>query len=84
MTDIELLAVAGAAYSVLTNDTFEFNPALIGVLRDGVNQNDRELLSTFPYVATPWSGTDHRHASVFETMIPIIPMGQPRRNGLQE
>ncbi len=84
VTDIELLAVAGAAYSVLTNDTFEFNPALIGVLRDNVNQNDRELLSTFPYVATPWSGTDHRHASVFETMIPIIPMGQPRRNGLQE
>ena len=85
VTDIELLAVAGAAYSVLTNDTFEFNPALIGVLRDGVNQNDKELLSTFPYVATPWSGTDHMHASVFETMIPIIPMGQPvRRSGLQE
>ena len=84
VTDIELLAVAGAAYSVLTNDTFEFNPALIGVLRDGVNQNDKELLSTFPYVATPWSGTEHRHASVFETMIPIIPMGEPRRNGLQE
>ena len=33
VTDIELLAVAGAAYSVLTNDTFNFNPALIDVLR---------------------------------------------------
>ncbi len=85
VTDIELLAVAGAAYSVLTSETFAFNPALIGVLRDNVNQNDRELLSTFPYVATPWSGTDHRHANVFETSLPqVFTVQQPRRNGLQE
>jgi hypothetical protein len=84
VTDIELLAVAGAAYSVLTNESFNFNPALIGVLRDGVDQNDKPLLSTFPYVATPWSGTDHRHASVFQTLLPRIQTGsQEGRNGLQ-
>ena len=84
VTDIELLAVAGAAYSVLTNESFNFNPALIGVLRDGVDQNDKPLLSTFPYVATPWSGTDHRHASVFQTLLPRVHTeSQGPRNGLR-
>jgi hypothetical protein len=58
VTDIEVLAVAGAAYSVLTNDTFNFNPALIGILDDGVSQNDKPLLTTFPYLASPWGGKE--------------------------
>jgi hypothetical protein len=56
VTDIELLAVAGAAYSVLTNDTFTFNPALIGVLRDNVDINDKMFRASFPYLATPHQG----------------------------
>jgi hypothetical protein len=56
VTDIELLAVAGAAYSVLTNDTFNFNPALIDVLRDNLDINDKPFRNSFPYLATPHQG----------------------------
>jgi hypothetical protein len=56
VTDIELLAVAGAAYSVLTNDTFAFNPALVDVLRDNVDMNDKQFRPNFPYLATPHQG----------------------------
>jgi hypothetical protein len=54
--DIELLAVAGAAYPVLTNDTFNFNPDLIKVLDDNLYRNDREFRNHFPYLATPNQG----------------------------
>src|SRR5439155_10307199 len=47
--EIELLSVAGAAYSVLAPDSFTFNPALIGVLTDSVDYNDVSFLTTFPY-----------------------------------
>ncbi len=66
VTDIELLAVAGAAYNVTTTGgEFDFNPALVGVLRDGVSKNDVSFLSTFPYAATPHQGADHNHANLF-------------------
>lgn len=58
VTDIELLAVAGAAYGVLTDDTFNFNPALIGVLRDRIDRNDKPFLTTFPYVPLPHRGQE--------------------------
>ena len=60
VTEIELLAVAGAAYSVLTEDTFDFNPDLIGVLNDGVDTNDMPFLEEFPYLAMPHQGYDFR------------------------
>ncbi len=57
VTDIELLAVAGAAYPVLTNDnSFNFNPALIDVLRDNVDENDADFNDSFPYLALPYQG----------------------------
>ncbi len=57
VTDIELLAVAGAAYPLLTNDnSFTFNPALIDVLRDNVDENDVDFEDSFPYLALPWQG----------------------------
>jgi len=64
--DIELLAVAGAAYGVLDNRdaTFSFNPALIGVLDDGLDRNDVRFQSEFPYLAVPHSGQDHFHQNV--------------------
>jgi hypothetical protein len=61
VTDIELLAVAGAAYGVVNpsqNPSFSFSPALIGVLDDGVSRNDKEFLPTFPYLASPWGGKE--------------------------
>jgi hypothetical protein len=58
VTEISLLAVAGAAYSVLVDDVFEFNPDLIGVLNDGVDTNDVEFHDEFPYLATPHQGYD--------------------------
>ena len=61
VVEIELLAVAGAAWQPLTGDTsFNFNPALVGVLNDGVNGNDKPFRETFPYVATPWQGQNWR------------------------
>jgi len=61
--EIELLAVAGAAYSVLDGrDTdFTFNPALINVLDDGIDANDVPFRSTFPYFAAAQSGQEHIH-----------------------
>ena len=56
VTEIELLAVAGAAYPVLTAGTFSFNPALVGVLNDGLYRNDRTFREKFPYVAQPNQG----------------------------
>jgi hypothetical protein len=58
VTDIELSAVAGAAYSVLTNDTFNFDPNLLWVLRDKVDTNDLPFMNQFPYLARPHRGQD--------------------------
>ena len=51
--EIELLAVAGAAYSVLDGrDTdFTFNPDLISVLDDGIDANDVPFQTAFPYLS---------------------------------
>lgn len=65
--EIELLAVAGAAYPVLDgrDATFSFNPALAGVLTDGVDHNDKGFLDHFPYLATPHSGQERLHQNPF-------------------
>ena len=61
--EIELLAVAGAAYQALDgrDASFSFNPALIGVLTDGVDTNDKPFRSSFPYFAQAQSGQTHFH-----------------------
>jgi hypothetical protein len=65
IVEIELLAVAGAAYQVLDgrDQSFVFNPALAGVLSDNVDANDVPLLDRFPYLARPRSGQAHVHAN---------------------
>ncbi|MCL5995985.1 MAG: DUF4331 domain-containing protein [Chloroflexi bacterium] len=60
VTYIELLAVAGAAYPVLTDGTFAFSPAIARALNTGVNQNDLPFSNTFPYIAAPHRGTNFR------------------------
>ena len=69
IVEIELLAVAGAAYPVLDgrDADFSFNPALIGILNDGIDFNDRPFRSEFPYMALAQSGQEHIHDN---------PMGQ--------
>ncbi len=68
VTVIELQAVAGVALAAigLWYDDYTAggaNPVttdLVDVLsyRTGVNSNDKHFKSTFPYVATPWRGTE--------------------------
>lgn len=68
VTAIELQAVAGAALAAigLWYDDYTAggaNPVtqdMIDVItyRTGVNQNDKPFKTTFPYVASPWRGTE--------------------------
>jgi hypothetical protein len=80
VVEIELLAVAGAAYPVLDgrDAAFTFNPALSEVLDDGVDYNDvpfygaenrTEYPRTFPYMAPPHSGQDHWHINPFFNLL---------------
>jgi Domain of unknown function (DUF4331) len=55
VVDIALQVVAG----VLVGD--EFNVAPNNQLGDGVDFNDRQFLDTFPYVALPYEGFEHKH-----------------------
>jgi Domain of unknown function (DUF4331) len=55
-SDIELRALAGG-----TPFTPAFNHPPNNILTDGVQANDLPFLSTFPYVATPHQGYEHRH-----------------------
>jgi hypothetical protein len=68
VTAIELQAVAGAALAAIglwyddytAGGANPVTPQLLNVLtyRTGVNQNDKSFKTSFPYVATPWSGTE--------------------------
>ncbi len=60
VVEIELAAVAGAAYPVLTNDTFAFDSKLFKVLNDGIDKNDQKFQSSFPYLALPHRGLEFR------------------------
>ncbi len=62
VTDIEIQAVAGAAYP-LFHPTFTPDP-LASQLGDGVDANDAAFRTSFPYLALPWNGYDSRpHAN---------------------
>ena len=63
VVEIELLAVAGAAYQALDgrDATFTFNADLIGVLDDGIDANDRPFRAEFPFLALAQSGQEHIH-----------------------
>jgi hypothetical protein len=61
--EIELLAVAGAAYEVLDDrdQHFSFNPDLIPLLDDNVDSNDVPFRTVFPYLGLAQSGQEHFH-----------------------
>ena len=69
VTVIELQAVAGVALAAIGlwyddyipgSTASPVTPKLVNVLsyRTGVNNNDKHFKSTFPYVASPWRGTE--------------------------
>jgi hypothetical protein len=75
VVEIELLAVAGAAYGVLDGRDagFTFNSQLVNVLTDGVDNNDMPFRSAFPYVAPAQSGQAHWHTNpYFNLLLPWI------------
>jgi hypothetical protein len=55
VVDIEIRALAGG-----TPFTPDFNVFPNNQLSDGVDENDRPFLPTFPYVAHPFSGYEHQ------------------------
>jgi hypothetical protein len=60
VTDIELRAVADG-YGAFVNSLYDSltpNHSPNNLIGDGVNVNDKPFLSTFPYVAAPFSGYD--------------------------
>ena len=81
VVEIELLAVAGAAYPVLDGRDATFTPntkALLGVLTDGVDYNDipfrgatkpGDAPTTFPYLGTAQSGQSHWHTNPFYNIL---------------
>lgn len=77
VVDIELRVLAGA-----TPFTPAFNVAPNNVLGDGVNTNDRPYRTTFPYLATPWSGYDaptvqDRGVGTTDTTAPAVAKPEP-------
>ena len=80
VVEIELLAVAGAAYPVLDgrDTTFKFNGDLQKVLSDGIDYNDipfrgatkpGDAPTTFPYLGTAQSGQSHWHTNPFYNIL---------------
>lgn len=73
VVEIELLAVAGAAFNVLAPpaENFAFNSALLGVLTDSVDRNDKAYLASFPYLASPHQGQEHLHTNLYRSRLPL-------------
>jgi len=75
-TRIELLAVAGAAFSALTPGTFNFDgTTFIPILTDGTTHNDVPFLSSFPYVASPHQGQEWDHQSLTRKFLSLVAKG---------
>ena len=55
VVDIELNVVAGVAYPLFVDKTFQPDP-LAGKLGDGVDAPDKAPTGAFPYVASPYAG----------------------------
>lgn len=76
IVEIELLAVAGAAYQPLDGQeaAFNFNSGLISVLDDNIDRNDIPFRNTFPYLAQAQSGQEHWHDNPVSTLLfPWLP-----------
>jgi hypothetical protein len=70
IVEIELAAVAGAAYQALDgrDAAFTFSGGLLDVLDDNVDGNDVAFRTTFPYMGLAQSGQDHIHLNPISLM----------------
>jgi hypothetical protein len=74
VTDIELRAVADG-YGTLVNSLFGDltpNNSPNNQVGDGVNENDLDLLDSFPYQSTPHQGYEHTHHREGSTTTPTL------------
>jgi hypothetical protein len=70
VTDIELRAVADGYGGFLEANFNLPNLSPNNTVGDGVNENDRPFLDTFPYLATPHQGYEHSHHATGSTTTP--------------
>ncbi|MFN8440440.1 MAG: DUF4331 domain-containing protein [Caldilineaceae bacterium] len=73
VVEIELLAVAGAAYPVLEGKDYTVPQAFFDILArgDGIDKNDIPLRDSFPYLAQAQSGQMHWHTNpYFNILLP--------------
>jgi hypothetical protein len=61
VTDIEVRALACGYGDILAGALGLCNLSPNNVLGDGVDANEKPFLTTFPYLASPHQGYDHRH-----------------------
>ncbi|MCL6647761.1 MAG: DUF4331 domain-containing protein [Chloroflexi bacterium] len=67
VVDIELRAVAGVFYKLVNPSAPDYNVFPNNALTDGVDRNDKEFLTTFPYLADPWDGYYRIHQNQYQT-----------------
>ncbi|MFN8440441.1 MAG: DUF4331 domain-containing protein [Caldilineaceae bacterium] len=74
IVEIELAAVAGAAYKALDgrDASFSFNPALTSILNDNIDRNDIRFRANFPYMALAQSGQEHLHTNPVAPVPPNV------------
>jgi hypothetical protein len=83
VTDITLRAGAGVLLpgNACAGGTANCNQAPNNQLGDGVNENDRMFRTSFPYLASPWSGYEnpyHGRTGSADTSTPGTVMATPR------
>lgn len=83
VTDISLRVAAGVLLpgNSCNNGTTSCNQAPNNQLGDGVNANDRPFRTTFPYLASPWSGYEnpyHGRTASTDTTTVVAPTATPR------
>lgn len=83
VTDITLRVAAGVLLpgNACNGGTTSCNQAPNNILGDGVNENDRPFRTTFPYLASPWSGYEdpyHGRTGSADTSTPGTTMATPR------
>ncbi|GIW07729.1 MAG: hypothetical protein KatS3mg060_2534 [Dehalococcoidia bacterium] len=67
VTDIALRAVAGVFYKLAVPTGPDYNVFPNNALTDGVDKNDKEFLTSFPYLADPWDGYYRVHQNQYQT-----------------
>ncbi|MFN8535353.1 MAG: DUF4331 domain-containing protein [Dehalococcoidia bacterium] len=67
VTDIALRAVAGVFYKLAVPAGPNYDVFPNNALTDGVDRNDKDFLTAFPYLADPWDGYYRIHQNQYQT-----------------